>query len=163
MLTFEEIYRTHFQDVYRFSLWLTRDRNLADDVVSETFIRAWARREKIRTESLKAYLLAIARNAFLNLRIRSGNHAAFPDDLSDRSPDPQRRVESRAELDLVTRALARLPELDRTALILRSELSLPYSEIARVLEISEGAARVRIHRARRRLLADSLEPNGGTP
>jgi RNA polymerase sigma-70 factor (ECF subfamily) len=163
MLTFEEIYQTHFPDVHRFALWLTHDHSLADDVVSETFIRAWARREKLRTESLKGYLLAIARNVFLNHRARHVNFEALPEDLHERSPDPERRTASRAELDHISRMLSTLPELDRTALILRSELGLPYAEIARVLEISEGAARVRIHRARRRLLAESLEPIGGNP
>jgi RNA polymerase sigma-70 factor (ECF subfamily) len=161
MLTFDHIYRTYFQDVYRFTLWLSRDPSLADDLTSETFVRAWGRRDRLRTETLKAYLLAIARNLFLHQRQRSGNHDELSLDLPDVAPDPLQRTSSRLEFDRVARALATLAELDRTALILRSEHQLSYAEIARVLEISEGAARVRVHRTRRRLLADTITPTGG--
>jgi RNA polymerase sigma-70 factor (ECF subfamily) len=68
---------------------------------------------------------------------------------------------ARMELDLITDSIARLPESDRLALVLRTEHALAYAEIARVLEMSEGAARVRIHRARRRLLAEAMTRNGG--
>jgi RNA polymerase sigma-70 factor (ECF subfamily) len=163
MLTFEQLYRSHFPDVFRFAVWLCRDRSEAEDVASETFVRAWARRDRLRTETLKAYLLAIARNVFLNHRERTANHEELSMELADSSPDPQRRTSSRMELDRVWGALAQLPEADRTALILRTEHSLAYAEIARVLEISEGAARVKVHRARRRLLSDAITDHGGTP
>jgi RNA polymerase sigma-70 factor, ECF subfamily len=163
MLTFDHIYRTYFQDVYRFTLWLSRDPSLADDLTSETFVRAWARHDRLRTETLKAYLLAIARNLFLHQRQRSGNHDELSLDLPDGAPDPLQRTSSRLEFDHVARALAAMAEPDRTALILRSEHQLSYAEIARVLEISEGAARVRVHRTRRRLLADTITPTGGNP
>jgi len=163
MLTFDHIYRTYFQDVYRFTLWLSRDPSLADDLTSETFVRAWARRDRLRTETLKAYLLAIARNLFLHQRQRSGNHDELSLDLPDGAPDPLQRTSSRLEFDHVARALAAMAEPDRTALILRSEHQLSYAEIARVLEISEGAARVRVHRTRRRLLAGTITPTGGNP
>ena len=161
MLTFEDIYQNYYQDIYRFSLWLSHDPSVADDVTSETFVRAWARRDRLRTESLKAYLLAIARNIFLKHRHRNGNHEELSLDLPDGAPNPQQQVASRLELDRVARALKQFAEPDRTALVLRSEHSLPYTEIARILEISEGAARVKVHRARRRLLAHMLKTNGG--
>jgi RNA polymerase sigma-70 factor (ECF subfamily) len=163
MLTFEQMYRSHFPDVFRFAVWLTRDRSEAEDVASETFVRAWARRDRLRTETLKAYLLAIARNVFLNQRKRTGSHDELSPALADGSPDPQRQAASRIELGRVWNALAQLPEADRAALVLRTEHSLAYAEIARVLEISEGAARVKVHRARRRLLADAITNHGGTP
>jgi RNA polymerase sigma-70 factor (ECF subfamily) len=62
------------------------------------------------------------------------------------------------DLDRVTSAMARLPESDRMALVLRSEQGLSYAEIARILEISEGSARVKVHRARRRLLETLRTP-----
>ena len=49
--------------------------------------------------------------------------------------------------------MAELPEIDRTALLLRAEHELPYDEIARVLQISLSAAKVKVHRARLRLAA----------
>lgn len=161
MMTFEQLYETYFPDVFRFALWLTRDRSEAEDVASETFVRAWARREKLRTETLKGYLLTIARSVFLKHRHRSGNHDELSGELPDTNPDPQRQATARINLDRVKDALARLSETDGMALVLRTEHGLPYAEIARVLEISEGAARVRIHRARRRLFTDFMTHQGG--
>lgn len=160
-MTFEQLYSTYYSDVYRFSVWLTRDSTQAEDLASETFVRAWGRRDRLRTETLKGYLLAIARNIYLKQLRRSKNHAELPELLVDTAPDPQRTAAARLDLDRVTLALAQLPEMDRLALVLRTEHALPYDEIARVLDLSVGAARVKVHRARRRLLAETMRPHGG--
>jgi RNA polymerase sigma-70 factor (ECF subfamily) len=160
-MTFEQLYTTYFPDVYRFSVWLTRDTTQAEDVASETFIRAWARRDRLRTETLKGYLFAIARNISIKHRHRSEKNDQLPEELPDGSPDPHRAAAARMDLDRLTRALSRMPSPDRLALVLRTEHSLPYEEIARVLEISVGAARVKVHRARRRLLVQDITHNGG--
>jgi len=160
-MTFEQLYNTYFPDVYRFAVWLTHDPTEAEDVASETFVRAWAKRDRLRTETLKGYLFAIARNIFLKHRHRSNKDEQLPEEMTDGSPDPHRAAAARMDLDRVTRALSQMPSPDRLALVLRTEHSLPYEEIARVLDISVGAARVKIHRARRRLLAKTMNHNGG--
>lgn len=161
MMTFEQLYRTYFEDVHRFAFWLSGDRSEADDLASETFVRAWSRRNRLRTETLKAYLLAITRNAFLDLRRRTGQREKLSEEWADAAPGPHRHAAGRIELDRVHRELARLPEMDRAAMVLRTEESLPYTEIARVLGISPGAARVKVHRVRRRLLDLYLTNPGG--
>jgi RNA polymerase sigma-70 factor (ECF subfamily) len=160
-MTFEQLYNTYFADVHRFAVWLTHDATEAEDVTSETFIRAWAKRDRFRTETLKGYLFAIARNIFIKGRHRSNKDEQLPEELADGSPDPHRAAAARMDLDRVTSALSQMPSPDRLALVMRTEHSLPYEEIARVLEISVGAARVRVHRARRRLLFGTLTNNGG--
>jgi RNA polymerase sigma-70 factor (ECF subfamily) len=160
-MTFEQLYTTYFPDVYRFAVWLTRDTAQAEDVASETFVRAWGRRDRLRTETLKGYLFAIARNIFLKHRHASNKNQQLPEELPDGAPDPHRTASARVDLDRVTRTLAQMPALDRMALVLRTEHSLPYEEIARILEISMGAARVKVHRARRRLLALTMTNIGG--
>jgi RNA polymerase sigma-70 factor (ECF subfamily) len=161
MMTFEQLYATHYPDVFRFAMWLTRDRTEAEDVTSETFVRAWTRRERIRTDTLKGYLFTIARNIFLKHRNQSTKHEQLPEGLADGAPDPQRTAAARSDFDRVTSALYRMPTVDRLALVLRTEQSLPYDEIARILVISAAAARVKVHRARRRLLAETMMNNGG--
>jgi RNA polymerase sigma-70 factor (ECF subfamily) len=161
MLTFEKLYETYFKDVHRFALWLSHDPDEAEDVASETFVRAWAQRRRLRTETLRAYLLAIARSVFFELRRKVKRGEDLPGELPDRTPDAHRQAMARMDLNRVRRVIARLPEPDRSALVLRAEQSLPYAEIARILEISEGAARVKVHRARRRLLDAYLTPEGG--
>jgi len=161
-MTFEQLYTTYYSDVYRFAVWLTHDTTHAEDVASETFIRAWAKRDRLRTETLKGYLFAIARNIFIRDRHRSNKDEQLPEELTDRTPDPHRTAAARMDLDRITSVLSQMPSQDQLALVLRTEHSLPYEEIARVLEISVGAARVKVHRARGRLLAENLTTNGGS-
>lgn len=71
MLNFLDLYDTYATEVYRFALWLAGDSLDAEDITSETFIRAWLHNSTIRTETLKAYLLAIARNVYLGQQRRS--------------------------------------------------------------------------------------------
>jgi RNA polymerase sigma-70 factor (ECF subfamily) len=161
MMTFEQLHETYHEDVYRFAFWLSRNQSEAEDLASETFARAWARRHALRTETLKAYLLAIARNTFLKHQRENRGREELPSELLDEAPGPHRQATARMELERVQRALARLPEPDRAALVLRAEQALPYAEIARILEVSEGAARVKVHRARRKLLDEHLRHEGG--
>ena len=65
MLTLQDLYTTYALDIYRFAYWLSGNVFEAEDITSETFVRAWTRIGKIRTETLKAYLLKIARNIYL--------------------------------------------------------------------------------------------------
>jgi RNA polymerase sigma-70 factor (ECF subfamily) len=161
MMTFDQLYQAYYKDVYRFALWLSRNQSEAEDLTSETFVRAWARRQQLRTETLKAYLLAIARSVFLELRRKAKAREELSEEWPDGAPDPHRRATSRMDLDRVRRMMERLPESDRVALALRAGQLLPYAELARVLEISEGAARVKVHRARRRLVDLYLTYEGG--
>src|SRR5258706_3298491 len=65
MITFHEIYERYAKDVFRYACWLSGSADEADDITSETFARAWVGRAAIRTETVKAYLFAIARNYYL--------------------------------------------------------------------------------------------------
>jgi RNA polymerase sigma-70 factor (ECF subfamily) len=152
MLTFHDLYASYAQDVYRFSYWLTGDPVEAEDITSETFIRAWTRFGSIRTETLKAYLLKIARNTYLEQLRKQRRQTTLPDAWPDPLPGPEQLAEDHAELEMVQRILQNLPEIDRAAFILRVQQNLPYREIARVLGLSEVAARVKVHRVRQKLL-----------
>src|SRR5580765_1119334 len=57
--SFGELYARYAQDVYRFALYLSGDRHEAEDITSETFVRAWTATVPIRTETVKGYLLTI--------------------------------------------------------------------------------------------------------
>jgi len=160
-MTFEELYQTYFADVHRFALWLCRNPADADDLAAETFVRAWGQRRRLRTETLKGYLFAITRRLQVDRLRRSRRRGELPDEVLDPAPAPDRQIASRLELAATRSAIERLPELDRAALVLRAEQDLSYAEIGRVLEISEGAARLKVHRARRRLLDLHLPARGG--
>ena len=151
MTDFEDLYQRYARDVYRFALYLSGNKALAEDIASETFVRVWTVRDAIRTESVKGYLFAIARNLHADGRRREARHVAMPEVLLDPSPGPEVEASDRQALQAVLLALQQIPEVDRAALLMRAQDSLPYEEIARALGLSVSAARVKVHRARLRL------------
>jgi RNA polymerase sigma-70 factor (ECF subfamily) len=155
-MDFQELYDSYSKDIYRFALWLSGDTAKAEDLTSETFIRAWTRREVIRTETLKAYLISIARNLYL-MQLRKESRLAELEDIhSDPSPGPDRITESRHELSRIEQILQTMRECDRTAFVLRVKHELPYTDIARILGLSLTSAKVKVHRVRRKLLNDRM-------
>jgi RNA polymerase sigma-70 factor (ECF subfamily) len=157
MLSFQELYESYAPEIYRFAFSLSGERAEAEDIASETFIRAWVSRSVIRTETLKAYLMTIARNTFLERRCKSRREVALDETLPDPAAGPADRAETRLDLIRIEKLLQLFPEIDRAAFILRVRHGLPYEEIARVLEISLASAKVKVHRVRKRLLAACIE------
>lgn len=138
----EELYRAHAGVVLAFLTGLTRDHAQAEDLMQETFVKATRAMGGYRGGSPRAWLLAIARTTFIDaVRKRT----PVP---SETLPDPGSADPDVVEVLTVRAALGRLPETQRTALVLRDQLELSYEEIAETLGRSVGATRVLIHRAR---------------
>lgn len=148
--SFHEIYERHGRSVYRFALYLSGDSTLAEDITAETFLRLWGAQQSIVMETVKGYLLAIARNVYLQERKRADRFTELAETAEDRA-SASTAAEARQELRRTLEWLQRLPELDRAALLMRAEQELPYEEIARALNISVSLAKVKVHRARLRL------------
>lgn len=148
---FAGVYSAHAKDVRRFALFLSGDPALADDLLSEAFIRAWTARDRVELATVRAYLFAIVRNLFLhqlrNQRRRAPLDAATPDER----PGPEARASDQSDLRVVMAALAKLPEVDRAALLMRADEQVSYEEIASALGISVASAKVKVHRARLKL------------
>lgn len=151
MDAFEKLYRQHASAVFRFSWGLCGDRASAEDLVSETFVRVLTRSPRIETRTALAYLLAVARNLHRSGWRRRRREVPLEADSMAPEPDWAQRLDARADLERVLRALAELSEAERAALLLRVDHELPYDEIAVALGISVSAAKVRVHRARLRL------------
>jgi RNA polymerase sigma-70 factor (ECF subfamily) len=103
--------------------------------------------------TVKAYLFAIARNLYLQERRQAKRMSPIEVDLSDPQPDPQQQTNARLELRAVLEALQTLPEIDRSAVLMRADAGMPYEEIARTLGISVASVKVKVHRARLKLSA----------
>jgi len=145
--SFTELYLRYSRDVYRFALYLSGDPNLADDITSETFLRVWLSDTPIRMNTVKSWLLTIARNLFLHELRYMRRTQKLPADVC--LPESVvNTVQAKQELARAMAALATLPEVDRSALLLRSLHACSYQEIASILEISLASAKVKIHRAR---------------
>jgi RNA polymerase sigma-70 factor, ECF subfamily len=148
--TFADLYRNHARAVYRFALYLSGDSALAEDIVSETFLRVWDSTVTVRMDTVRGYLFAIARNLFLHELRRKRRQSPLEDRYSIAATAAS-EVESREDLRDTLAALQALSEADRTAVLLRAHEGLSYEEIARILGLSLSAAKVKIHRARIRL------------
>lgn len=150
-LDFGSLYERYSADVLRFALYLTGSRVEAEDIAAETFARAWAASGEIRVGTVKAYLLMIARNLHLE-RVRAHRHTTpLEFEVEDPRAGPETAALDQDELRAVLAALSRLPEVDRTALLMRADGGLSYDAIAAALGLSVAAVRVKVHRARRRL------------
>jgi RNA polymerase sigma-70 factor (ECF subfamily) len=148
MTDFSALYKKYALDVFRFALYLSGERSEAEDITSETFVRAWTAPGTIRTETVKAYLFTIARNLFLQKVRKKGRQVELDEELRDSQPGPQAQAEHKAELEAVLAGLQKLPEVDRAALLMRAFDDMPYEEISRALALPLSTVKVKIHRAR---------------
>lgn len=159
-MDFHSVYLRHAKDVHRFALHLSGDAAQADDLTSEAFLRLWTATSDIRLPTVKAYLFAIVRNLY-RTSLRDVRRAApLEDEHASPGPSAEESVVSRSELSRLVAALARLPEVDRAAVLMRAQGDMSYEEISQALGISVAAARVKVHRARLRL-AELCAPSGG--
>lgn len=148
----EKIYRIYFADVYRFLLYLCKNEAIAQDICSETFIRAIGNIEKIEDESIKTYLFQIAKNTYYNY-YKKNKRLVFSDKIEDFD-----RAYGSFEKDLIEneaiaglrRAIESLDEPARSIVKLRlAEVS--YKEIAKIYKKSENRACVVYYRAKEKL------------
>ena len=154
-MTFHEIYQRHYTDVYRFAVFLTGDRSRAEDLTSDTFVRAWVARDRIRQATVRSYLLTIARNVYRDQRRREKPTSALDETWPDPRPGIEVQVQHVLALGRVRERLRHVAKGDRRALLLFIVRGMSYDEIARTLDVNVAAVKSRIFRAREALIAAS--------
>ena len=152
MTDIENLYGRYAGDVRRFALYLCGDVVMADEIASDTFVRAWMAVGRIRQPTVKSYLFTIARNAYTDLLRRAARHSQLDKNMPDTRISAQTQMEQTAEVRAVLAALQQLPEMDRTVLLMRALDEMPYEEIAETLGITVVTAKVKVHRARLKLM-----------
>ena len=148
MINFHELYNKYAKDIYRFVFWLAGNSQDAEDITSETFMRAWMSKSTIKTETVKAYLFTIARNLYLQNIRNKKQYVEVDENIHDINPGPSKITEVNSELQVVLKSMQKLPELDRTILIMHAKHQMSYSEIAASTGLSISAVKVKVHRAR---------------
>ena len=152
MTDIEKLYQRYSSDVRRFALYLCGDVVMADEITSDTFVRAWMAAGRIRQPTVKSYLFTIARNAYIDLLRRAARHTQLDEHMPDTRISAQTQMELSAEVRAVLAALQQLPEMDRTVMLMRALEEMPYEEIAETLGITVVSAKVKVHRARLKLM-----------
>jgi RNA polymerase sigma-70 factor (ECF subfamily) len=155
---FEELVRVTYADTYTLAYRLTGDEEDARDVVQESYLRAYRGLKRFRGDAqFSTWLYRITANCASTQLGRRARHRH--DELDDDAAiadlhldaDPQASADVSALRDRLQDALRELPPKLRTVVLLRDVYDLPHEAIAAELGISETAAKVRLHRARRKL------------
>jgi RNA polymerase sigma-70 factor, ECF subfamily len=143
--SFESMVQAHSSDLYRFAYWLCRNRGTAEDLVQETFARAWAHWQEVRDEkAAKGWLLTILHHEHARLyakkRVELDERA-----LEDLVVGVESNVHARLE---VREALWTLPDAHREPLLLQVLGGFSCAEIGKTLGLSEANVMQRLTRAR---------------
>jgi RNA polymerase sigma-70 factor (ECF subfamily) len=150
-------------ELFRLALRITLNRAEAEDVVQETMIKVWNRRDHWdEIESIEAFCLTICRNISLDKVKKAENQNQSLNDEHD-APDrsyasnPEEQAEQRDKILLIRRLINTLPEKQRSVMQLRDFEGKSYKEIAEILAISEEQVKVNIFRARQTIKQRFLE------
>ena len=153
--SFEAMVKAHSADLYRFAYWLCRDRSVAEDLVQETYARAWMSWESVRNEkAAKGWLMTILHHEHARLYERK----RFP--MDERELDEiMIAVEPTIQAQLEMReALWMLPKAYREPLLLQVLGGFSGAEIGAMLELTEVTVSQRLTRARQ-AMRKLLEPD----
>ena len=149
----ERFYEEHAGAIYAFLVSLCRDPVWAEDLMQETFVKATKSLAGYRGGSPRSWLFSIARSVFI-------------DDTRRRRALPVDEIEEEGVTDadvgermLIDQALSKLPERQRTALLLADMAGLSYAEVSEATGVSLSAAKALIHRARASFRAHYAEAN----
>jgi RNA polymerase sigma-70 factor (ECF subfamily) len=137
--------------LYRFAFWLARDRQVAEDVLQEAYLRAWTSRESLEAEgALKGWLLTIVRREHARLYERKRLPTVPVDDLVA-SDSPELAVAEQKDVMDMRRAIFALDADYREPLVLQVLMGHTTDEIAAELGLTQGAVLTRLFRARHKL------------
>ncbi len=147
---FEDVVRIYSPQLYRQIRRMVYDHDDANDVLQNTFIKAWTHLETFRGDArLSTWLYRIAVNEALNLMQHNRSTTAIedtPDNLINRLTADCYFDGDETELQL-QRAIARLPEKQRTVFQLKYYEEMKYEEMSRILDTSIGALKASYHHA----------------
>jgi RNA polymerase sigma-70 factor (ECF subfamily) len=141
-------------ELYRLALRITMNAADAEDVVQETMMKVWNRRDQWdQIESIEAFCLTICRNLSLDKVRRMDNQAQTLDAAYDPKDqgvpsNPEEQAIQSDRVRLVRQLISQLPEKQRSCMQLRDMEGKSYKDIATVLDITEEQVKVNIFRAR---------------
>lgn len=164
---FERLALAHMDAAHNLAYWLVRNRDDAEDVVQDAYLRAFKAFDTFAGEDIRPWLLAIVRNVayrWLSVRKRTANvipiegalagrddRSARVLELASEEPSAEDVLVGRAEQALVRAALAELPPAFREVIVLRELEGLAYRDIASVTDTPIGTVMSRLARARDQL------------
>ena len=160
MGTFGRLYEKYYSMLCIISFEYTRDKYIAEEMVSETFLSLWEKRETIViTTSVKNYLIKSVKNTYMqHLRRKSLETRSLNDDFTGMhipwgEDYPLGNLFEKELLDIIGAAIQSLPEQCRRVFLMSRDYELSYTQIAENLHISENTVKTQIKTALSRLRA----------
>ena len=150
----------HVRAAYNVARWLVRNNHDAEDIVQESFMKAYKAIDTFRGGDARVWMLAIVRNTAMTfLRRRKPDitvnwSVQEQPEPEDHAPDPERGLLEQSRREQVRGAISRLAPEFREAIVLREIEDLSYKEIASILNIPMGTVMSRLSRARNQLLVE---------
>ncbi|WP_062353118.1 RNA polymerase sigma factor [Bacillus kwashiorkori] len=146
----------YYRVVYQYCFYFTNNRDEAEDLTQETFIKVIKSLSKFRKQAnIKTWILSIAKNTAIDFYRRKKIIQFIPDILLDNTisstGQPEKELQKKEEWEEIEDALIRLKPSYRNVLILRGVQELSISETAEILNCSETKVRVDFHRALKKL------------
>lgn len=148
-MVFEEIYKTYYERIYRLCMGYVNDYALAQDLVQETFIIVWKQLPKFRNESsIGTWIFRIASNYCLRQIEKEKRLPKTELPIQLKEEETPESIEP--QIKLLYEFISELPEMDRIIISLELE-DIKQAEIAKIVGLSEGNIRVKIHRIKEKL------------
>ncbi|MBU1013502.1 MAG: RNA polymerase sigma factor [Bacteroidetes bacterium] len=135
----------HSDGVYRFILKNIKDSDKAKDIVQESFVRLWDRVSEVKFEKAKSYLFTIAYHCFIDT-IRKDKRTVSMEDAIVNNHSEMNAFSDHKEV--INEAVEKLPEIQKSVILLRDYEGYSYKEIGEITELSEAQVKVYIYRAR---------------
>ena len=138
----------HYSDgLFRFVLSNIRHREMAEDIVQESFVKVWEKRDKIPEDKAKSYLFTTAYHTMLD-QIKRDSYAAFTSEEAALTVDSHQGNSYPDVQEVLHKALATLPQVQASAILLRDYEGYSYEEIGNILGLTESQVKVYIFRGR---------------
>ena len=150
-------------ELYRLALRITLNPAEAEDVVQETMIKVWNRRDHWEElDSIEAFCLTICRNIAVDKMRKAENQNPSLEEGNDAadhsySSNPEEQAMQRDRIALVRQLIDNLPEKQRSCMQLREFEGKSYKEIAQILEVTEEQVKINIFRARQQIKQQFIE------
>lgn len=142
---YNKIVDAYADRLFRFAVKNMKDEDRANDVVQESFVRLWINRDEVNPEKVRSWLFTTAYRQMLDAWRNEKRFSG--EEVSEVSM--QYEQEQPGLRDVLDQALARLPEIQRTAVLLRDYEGYSYEEIGEICKLSESQVKVYIFRARK--------------
>ncbi len=131
--------------VYRFILKNIKDSDKAKDIVQESFVRLWDKVSEINNEKAKSYLFTIAYHCFIDTVRKEKRTVSMEETSIDQHSETNGFNDHK---QIINEAVEKLPEIQKSVVLLRDYEGYSYKEIGEITELSEAQVKVYIYRAR---------------